>query len=75
LESADSCIGRYLASNAPPAQIIEHAYLRAFSRFPSKQEETKLLQVINNTKESERRTAVQDMYWAVLSSKEFLFNH
>lgn len=75
LEAANSCVSRFLATNAPPAQIIEHAYLRAFSRFPSKQEESKLLQVINNPKEGDRRTAVQDMYWAVLSSKEFLFNH
>jgi hypothetical protein len=75
LESANSCVSRLLATNAPPAQIIEHAYLRAFSRFPSKQEENKLLQVINNTKTDDRRAAVQDMYWAVLSSKEFLFNH
>jgi hypothetical protein len=75
LEAAGSCVSRYLASNVPPAQIIEHAYLRAFSRFPSQQEEVKLLQVINTTKEAERKTAVQDMYWAVLSSKEFLFNH
>ena len=75
LQSQECCLSRFLATNAAPAQIIEHAYLRAFSRFPSKQEESKLLLVLNNTKESERRTACQDMYWAVLSSKEFLFNH
>lgn len=75
LEAKNCCINQFLATNAPPAQIVEHAYLRAFSRFPSPQEEKQLLAVINNTKESERRTAVQDMYWAVLSSKEFLFNH
>lgn len=75
LESAECCVNRYLATNAPPAQIIEHAYLRAFSRYPSRQEEDKLLHIIDDTKESDRRAAVQDMYWAVLSSKEFLFNH
>jgi hypothetical protein len=75
LESAQCCLSRYLATNAPPAQIIEHAYLRAFSRLPSKQEESKLIAVIDNTKDADRRAALQDMYWAVLSSKEFLFNH
>ena len=75
LESKECCLTQFLATNAPATQIIEHAYLRAFSRFPSKQEESRLLQMIDNTKESDRRTALQDMYWAVLSSKEFLFNH
>jgi hypothetical protein len=75
LEAKECCINRYLSTNAPPAQMIEHAYLRAFSRFPSPQEENKLLLVLNSAKPADRPTAVQDMYWAVLSSKEFLFNH
>ncbi len=75
LKSKDCCLERYLATNAPPAQIVEHAYLRAFSRYPTRQEEGRLLAVIDRTDPRERRTALQDMYWAVLSSKEFLFNH
>jgi hypothetical protein len=75
LESPQSCINKFLATNTAPAQIIEHAYLRAFSRFPSKKEEAELLHVFDNVKQDDRRAAVQDMYWAVLASKEFLFNH
>jgi hypothetical protein len=75
LESPTCCITHFLDAKASPAQIIDHAYLRAFSRFPSEQEKAKLLAVLDRVKPEERRTAVQDMYWAVLSSKEFLFNH
>lgn len=75
LEDKDCCIGKYLAAKAPPMQLVEHAYLRAFSRYPSKEEANKLLQVLNRTPAQDRRSAVQDMYWAVLSSREFLFNH
>jgi hypothetical protein len=75
LDSAKSCINRFLAANTTPSELVEHAYLRAFSRYPTKQEEAQLVRVLDNVKQNERRTAVQDMYWAVLASKEFLFNH
>lgn len=75
LEDKSCCLNQWINTNAPTAQIIEHAYLSAFSRFPSAGEETRLVQVIDQSKGNERKLALQDMYWAVLSSKEFLFNH
>jgi hypothetical protein len=33
------------------------------------------LKVLNAAGDKDRRAALEDMYWAVLSSKEFLFNH
>jgi hypothetical protein len=75
LENKGCCINQWMSAKAPTAQIIDHAYLSAFSRFPSPAEKTRLAQVLDQAKGSERKTALQDMYWAVLSSKEFLFNH
>jgi len=75
LEDQTCYINRVMSANAPTPQIIEHAYLSAFSRYPSKEEETRLCQVLDQSKDGERKLALQDMYWAVLSSKEFLFNH
>jgi hypothetical protein len=31
--------------------------------------------VLNQTPEAEQRAAVEDLFWAILSSREFLFNH
>jgi hypothetical protein len=33
------------------------------------------LAVLKETPAEERRQAVEDVFWGVLSSKEFLFNH
>ena len=63
LEAGDCCVNRYLSTNAAPAQLVEHAYLRAFSRYPSSDEENRLVQVLNHTPKADERTAVQDMYW------------
>ncbi len=34
-----------------------------------------MLKTLSEAKETELRPLVEDMYWALLSSKEFLFNH
>jgi hypothetical protein len=34
-----------------------------------------MLAALNSAGDQERRGAVEDVYWALLSSKEFLFNH
>jgi hypothetical protein len=34
-----------------------------------------VLAAVENAGEPERRAAIEDFFWAFLSSKEFLFNH
>lgn len=57
------------------AATLEEAYLRALSRYPTDVERTKLLPMLTAAKDADKRAAVEDLYWALLSSKEFLFNH
>ena len=61
----------------PDAMLIEHLYLSAFARKPSEKEITNLVAALktNRTDAMARRQAVEDVVWAVLTSKEFLFNH
>jgi hypothetical protein len=73
LEARDCQVARCLKDNMTTPQIIEHAYLGAFSRFPTSNERYKLAKIIQAS--PDRRAAIEDMYWALLSSKEFLFNH
>ena len=37
--------------------------------------ERSVIDVLAATPAEERRAAVEDLYWGILSSKEFLFNH
>ncbi len=54
-------------------EILEELYLAAYSRPPSPQEKKAALEYIAAQKD--RLQALEDVYWAVLNSKEFLFQH
>jgi len=57
-------------------QIIEDIYWRCFSRPPTQTEQTKLGEFLKDAKDNSARSlALNDMFWAVLNSKEFIFNH
>ena len=64
-----------LVTTPAPEKIVEEAYLSSLSRFPTAGEKKKILNVLEDAKEGEQRPLIEDMYWALLSSKEFLFNH
>ena len=56
-------------------KVVAELYLAALSRYPTDEEKAKLLAVLAETAGDDRRQLVEDMYWSVLTSKEFLFNH
>ena len=58
-----------------PERLVEDAYLSALSRYPTDTERQRMLKDLGEAKELELRPLVEDMYWALLSNKEFLFNH
>ena len=60
---------------AAPDVLVEEAYLSALSRPPTEAERRKIVDVLAATKPEERREAVEDLFWGLLSSREFLFNH
>jgi hypothetical protein len=65
-----------LATNRPPPQrLIEEACLASLARLPTPAENEQLLRAVRDAKDDDWRAAVEDVYWAFLSSREFLFNH
>lgn len=75
--ASDKCRPKQsLVSGKPFYQIVEEAYLASLSRFPTNEEMSAILKMIDETKtQAERKILLEDVYWSVLSSKEFLFNH
>jgi len=68
-------VSQWLAAGYSNEQLVDELYLTALSRQPTEEERTRLVEVLAATPEAERRQAVEDLFWSVLSSKEFLFNH
>jgi hypothetical protein len=75
LESADSRVAKSLASGKNAEAIVEELYLTALARMPTDEERAKLTGVLAATPEAEKKAAVEDLYWSVLTSREFLFQH
>jgi len=71
-----SAVAKALAASAPSAQTVEQAFLAALSRPPSAAEQQKFAALLSgSTDEKEKRLVLEDTYWALLSSNEFIFNH
>ncbi len=75
LEQKGNRIDQALSSKSEPEKIVEEAYLSALARDPRAEEKEKIVAILNQTKETEKRAVIEDIYWSILSSNEFLFNH
>ena len=67
-------IQQWFAAQKTDADIIEEIYLAALSRLPTEDEKQKATEFVTKH-QSARGEAVQDLMWAVLSTKEFVVNH
>jgi len=70
-----SALGEILASPGDDASKVRSMYLRTLSREPSAGETARVLAVVHGARPGDRRAAWEDVFWAILDSSEFLFNH
>lgn len=69
-------VANLLGEKKPPAEIIDAIYLKTLSRSPTDVENEKLLAAVNEGKSPEdQKLILEDIFWALLNSKEFIFNH
>ena len=54
---------------------VRELCLRAFSRPPTKKEMAAYQGYVDSAAENEKRQAFEDILWAMINTKEFLFNH
>jgi hypothetical protein len=62
-----------LAAGVAPMQIVEELYIRALTRKPTAAEAERLNAEI--TAAADKRIAIEDIFWALLNSREIVFNH
>lgn len=60
------------ATMTPPQKIIEELYLTTLARYPTADEQTLMQQAFDS---GDHRAAAEDILWALMNSKEFVFNH
>lgn len=66
-------IARLLASKASDAAVLEELFLAAYARRPFEGESSRLLQDLDGAAGPARQARFEDLLWAMLNSKEFLF--
>jgi hypothetical protein len=71
--AAGGVVRRMLEAKRSPPEIIRALYVRAFSREPSAGELAPLVKIVDA--EKDRQAALEDVFWSLLNSREFAFNH
>ncbi len=76
LAGPDSIVGDFMkVSGDDSAALVKNAYLRCLSREPNAREQQQMVDLIASADESQKRQAIEDLFWSLMSSREFLFQH
>jgi propanediol utilization protein len=67
-------VSKMIAEKKTDREIVEDLYLRVFGRMPIDKEWTTIQQTLANAAD-QRQAALEDVFWALMNSKEFYFNH
>ena len=75
LAATEGRITQILATEPKPADLVEQAWVRTLSRRPTEAERKPFEEMLAAADSEEKRQIVEDMYWSLLTSREFLFRH
>ena len=84
LSAQDGYISLFQKVGLSDGRMLDQVYLSAFSRYPSESEKSALIKDLESSRlksgtpeamRDARRQGMEDVFWALLTSKEFLFNH
>jgi hypothetical protein len=66
-------VAKQLAAGKQPSEILVELYLRCLGRPPLPQEKESLQALFSDPEQA--KATLEDVQWALLNSKEFIFNH
>lgn len=75
LKAAGNRIDAHLTAQTGDTEVLDQLYLSALGRYPHKNEKAAILSLVSSGAENNRREVLEDLFWSVLTSNEFLFNH
>jgi Protein of unknown function (DUF1549)/Protein of unknown function (DUF1553) len=73
ISARDGRLAKLIQANLTDGQIVTELYLATLSRFPTLREWQLTQDRVGKSKD--RKTALEDILWALLNSQEFVFNH
>lgn len=71
--SSGGIVKSMLDSEKTPEQVIDELYMRSLTRLPSDEERAQLVAVVGESDNPQQ--TLEDAFWAILNSREFVFNH
>lgn len=74
IASGNGKIATLLKEKRPAKEIIDELYLGALARFPNADELTKTHSFVESLPADQHQQALEDILWAVLNTREFMFN-
>jgi hypothetical protein len=78
LRDKNSLVGKSLAAGDSDAAIVDKVFMLALTRKPTPEEKKKLVDILADAAKEgpqSRSEALEDFVWAILTGREFLFNH
>ena len=75
LSKKDGVVDAFLKSGQGNGELVDSAYLMCLSRKPTPAERRQFVEILHATSPKEKKTTVEDLFWALMTSREFLFQH
>jgi hypothetical protein len=75
LAASTGRLAKLLESGADANRLVDEVYLLALSRSPRASERQAYAEVFRGSEPGQKREVAEDLFWSVLTSREFLFQH
>jgi hypothetical protein len=75
LQNEGGAVARLTRDINDDGKLTEELFMIFLSRAPTEKEKTAVAAHLRNSEAGKRRQGVEDIAWALLNSKEFMFNH
>jgi hypothetical protein len=75
LAHPDGRLAKLLTAELSPEQLVQQAWRLCLSRPPTERERETAVRLLAEAPPDGRRAAAEDVFWSLLTSREFLFQH